>query len=62
VRVVVADQGPGFDPCQVPDARADENLERPCGRGLLLMRSYMTRVRFNGRGNVVALFKERSAA
>ena len=56
----VQDQGPGFDPAQVADAREGENLERPGGRGLLLMRSYMDRVEFNARGNVVTLIKFRS--
>jgi serine/threonine-protein kinase RsbW len=46
----------------VPDPLAEDNLERPGGRGLLLMRSYMTWVRFNRRGNAVTLFKQRSAA
>jgi serine/threonine-protein kinase RsbW len=55
VLVVVQDEGPGFDPAQIPDPRADENLNRPGGRGLLLMRRYATRVRFRGRGNVVIL-------
>jgi serine/threonine-protein kinase RsbW len=56
----VEDEGPGFDPAQVPDPTAPENLDRPCGRGLLLMRSYMTWVRHNERGNWVSLCKERS--
>jgi serine/threonine-protein kinase RsbW len=54
----VEDDGPGFDPAQVPDPTAPENLDRPCGRGLLLMRSYMTWVRHNERGNGVSLCKE----
>jgi serine/threonine-protein kinase RsbW len=29
----ITDQGSGFDPCDVPDPTAVENLERPCGRG-----------------------------
>ena len=56
----VADQGAGFDPQCVPDPLAPENVERPCGRGLLLMRHYMTWVRFNDRGNRVTLCKCRS--
>jgi len=56
----VQDQGPGFDPAQVADPREGENLERPGGRGLLLMRSYMDRVEFNARGNCVTLTKFRS--
>jgi serine/threonine-protein kinase RsbW len=56
----VVDEGPGFDPQRVPDPLAPENLERPGGRGLLLMRSFMTWVRFNGRGNCVTLYRRRS--
>jgi serine/threonine-protein kinase RsbW len=57
---VVEDEGPGFDPQRVPDPTLPENLERPCGRGLLLMRHYMTRVRFARPGNRVLLCKRRS--
>jgi serine/threonine-protein kinase RsbW len=53
----IADEGPGFDPSDVPDPTAFENLERPCGRGLMLMRHYMTDVAYNGRGNAVAMSK-----
>jgi serine/threonine-protein kinase RsbW len=51
--VDVQDQGPGFDPLQVRDATAPENVERPCGRGLLLMRHYAAWVRHNQNGNCV---------
>ncbi len=57
----VEDQGPGFDPQAVPDPVAPENLERPGGRGLLLMRAYTTQCRFNEKGNRVVLRKDRSA-
>ena len=57
----VQDQGPGFDPAQVADPREGENLDRPAGRGLLLMRSYMDRVEFSPRGNCVTLMKFRSS-
>jgi serine/threonine-protein kinase RsbW len=57
----VEDEGPGFDPAAVPDPTLPENLERPNGRGLLMMRHFMTSVRFWGRGNLVTLCKRRSA-
>jgi serine/threonine-protein kinase RsbW len=60
VLVEVEDEGAGFDPRKVPDPCAPENLERPGGRGLLLMRSYMTWVRFNPCGNCVTLYERRS--
>jgi serine/threonine-protein kinase RsbW len=56
----VEDEGPGFDPERVPDPLAPENLERACGRGLFLMRFYMTWVRHSERGNRVTLCKYRT--
>lgn len=55
--VHIVDEGDGFDPADVPDPTAIENLERPCGRGLMLMRYYMTEVAFNDRGNSVRMRK-----
>ena len=55
VEISVDDHGPGFDPDEVPDPLAEENLELPSGRGLMLMRQYMTEVRHNDRGNRVTL-------
>jgi serine/threonine-protein kinase RsbW len=60
VLMEVEDQGAGFDPRRVPDPRDPENLDKPCGRGLLLMRSYTTWLRFNARGNRVTLCRARS--
>jgi serine/threonine-protein kinase RsbW len=56
----ITDEGPGFDLGDVPDPVAAENLERPCGRGLLLMRHYMTDVAFDPPGNRVCMSKVRS--
>jgi serine/threonine-protein kinase RsbW len=55
----IEDQGPGFNPQLVPDPLAPENLERPGGRGVFLMRHYMTSVQYNERGNRVTLCKSR---
>lgn len=51
----VEDEGPGFDPASVPDPTAPENLDKPSGRGLLLMQHFTTWLRFHGRGNLVTL-------
>ena len=59
VRIEIEDQGPGFRLEDVPDPTADENLERPSGRGLMLMREFMTRIEFNAKGNLVVLEKTR---
>jgi len=62
VLIEVTDQGRGFDPNLVPNPLAEGREE---GRlrhwGLLLMRVYMTWIRFNRRGNRVTLCKRRSA-
>lgn len=54
---VVADEGPGFDPSTIPDPTDPENLMKPYGRGLLLMRTFMDEVRHNAAGNQVTLVK-----
>ena len=55
--VAIEDEGKGFNPTELADATADENLERCCGRGILLMRAYMSNVVFNPSGNRVTLTK-----
>ncbi len=57
----VEDEGPGFDPTRVPDPTAPENLEKPSGRGLLLIRHYTTWHCYHGRGNRLTLCRHRSA-
>lgn len=57
--IAVEDQGPGFVPSDVPDPTADENLALPSGRGLMLMRTYMTEVEYVGRGNRVEMVYRR---
>lgn len=58
----IADEGSGFDPANVPDPCSPENLERPCGRGLLLIRKFMTTVEYHGRGNCMSMAKVRTAS
>jgi serine/threonine-protein kinase RsbW len=53
----ISDEGAGFDPSEIPDPTDCENLDRPCGRGLMLMRHYMTEVRYNACGNAVSMSK-----
>ncbi len=59
IRITVEDEGKGFQPDDVPDPREPENLERPSGRGIMLMRAYMTRVDYSDEGNRVEMIYER---
>jgi CheY-like chemotaxis protein len=56
---VIRDEGGGFDPTQIPDPRDPNNLEKPSGRGLLLMQTFMDEVKYNPSGNQVTLVKRR---
>ncbi|MFZ5831900.1 MAG: ATP-binding protein [Planctomycetota bacterium] len=60
VRFEIADEGSGFDPKRVPDPTDADRLEHPGGRGVMLMREFMSRVEYNDRGNQVTLEKLRS--
>lgn len=55
IRIEIEDQGQGFDPGSVPDPTEQENLEIPAGRGLMLMRSFMTEVTIPPPGNRVEM-------
>ena len=50
----IKDEGEGFEPGEVPDPTAPENLAKPSGRGLMLMRNYL-KVEFNETGNCVTM-------
>jgi len=62
VRIEVADEGVGFNVSQVPNPTDPDRIEAPSGRGIMLMRSFMSRVEFNALGNQVTMEKERSEA
>ena len=58
---IITDDGPGFDPTSLPDPTDLEYLERPSGRGLLLMRAFMDSVEYNETGNTVTMVKNRGS-
>jgi len=51
----VTDEGNGFDPEKVPDPTTPQNITRPGGRGLFLMRKLLDEVSYNREGNSVTL-------
>jgi serine/threonine-protein kinase RsbW len=62
VMIEIEDKGPGFDPGTVRDPTLEENLELPTGRGLLLIRAYMSSVEYNSKGNRVRMTYSKPAA
>lgn len=59
--MVVADEGPGFDHRNLADPTSEELLDKPRGRGVMLMRELMNEANFNEAGNQVTMIKIRSA-
>ncbi len=59
VTISITDEGPGFEPEAVPDPTLDENLDQPHGRGLMLMKAYMTEVHYSDNGKRVTMTKMR---
>ena len=51
----ITDQGPGFDFEHVPDPTSPENLEKPNGRGVFLMRQLADECTFTDEGRVVEM-------
>jgi len=58
--LIIADQGAGFDHKNVADPTTEELVDKPRGRGVLLMRELMNEANFNDVGNQVTLIKIRS--
>ncbi|MHC4561262.1 MAG: ATP-binding protein [Planctomycetota bacterium] len=59
VEIIITDQGKGFDPSGIPDPTRDENIEKPCGRGLMLMKAFMDEIEFTKGGRRVRMVKRR---
>jgi CheY-like chemotaxis protein len=53
----IRDEGAGFDTRTLPDPTDVENIKKPTGRGVYLIRHFMDEVRFNDLGNELTLIK-----
>lgn len=52
---VVGDEGPGFDFNNLPDPTDPQNIEKPHGRGVFLMRALADAVEFSHNGATVSM-------
>jgi len=57
VEYVIRDEGQGFDPSCLPDPTIPENLLEVCGRGVMLIRTFMDVVEYNEKGNQLTMIK-----
>ena len=53
--LAIKDEGEGFDFNNLPDPTAPENLEKPTGRGVFLMKNLSDLVVFSDNGSVVEI-------
>ena len=59
IEMEVADEGPGFDPGDLPDPTTPERVSSPDGRGIYLIRRLVDEVRFNEKGNAICMILRR---
>ncbi|MGB7325817.1 MAG: response regulator [Rubripirellula sp.] len=57
IRVVVRDEGKGFNTSELPSREDAQVLDTESGRGLVLMRSFTDELIFNSTGNEVTMIK-----
>ncbi len=55
ITFIIKDQGSGFDYTNLPDPTAPENIEKPTGRGIFLMRQLADKVSFEDEGSTVKI-------
>ena len=55
IRFVIEDEGKGFDYLNLPDPTAPENIDKPGGRGIFLMKHLSDEVNFSDNGRIVEL-------
>ena len=56
----IEDEGEGFDPGAVPDPTDAEHIMIASGRGVLLIKGFVSRVQWNDKGNVLEFEKDRA--
>jgi serine/threonine-protein kinase RsbW len=56
ISFTISDQGSGFDYLNLPDPTDPENLEKPAGRGVFLMKHLADQIIFSENGKVVELY------
>ena len=55
LKFIITDEGPGFDYDNLPDPTAPENIEKPNGRGVFLMKNLADHCSFKDDGRIVEM-------
>jgi serine/threonine-protein kinase RsbW len=59
--ITIEDEGAGFDRGAIPDPTDESNLDKPSGRGILLIEAYMDGVEWSRGGRRLRMVKENQA-
>ncbi|MBL8025967.1 MAG: ATP-binding protein [Fibrobacteres bacterium] len=62
ISIGVIDEGQGYNPASLPDPLAPENINKPNGRGIFLIKHYAEHFAVLGRGNITTVRFARSKA
>ena len=62
IQISIKDQGNGFDINTLFDPTEDEHIHDTHGRGVFLIRRFMSRVTFNEKGNEIVFMLQRSVS
>lgn len=60
LEVRIRDEGKGFDPTKLPDPTDEANIEKGCGRGLLLIRTFFDDVSHSPSGNEIIMIRRKA--
>jgi len=58
LKFTIRDEGPGFNPKDLPNPFEPENLNKVSGRGMLLIKTFMDQVEHNHLGNEIIMVKK----
>lgn len=61
IEALVTDEGEGFDPNDIPDPLAEENLLKEIGRGIFIVKSLMDEFKYESRpegGTMISITKK----
>jgi len=56
--ILIEDEGPGFNRARIPDPTTHPNLNRPSGRGILLIEAYMTTAKWERGGRRLRMVRD----
>jgi len=56
----VIDQGEGFDPNALHDCTDEEFVDKPRGRGVMLIKELMSETMYNAKGNQLTMIRRRN--